>query len=129
MCPIISRRRQRFHPHHPGPKIQIPRSDPRTPPRQTLRLSHAPKNAPSYLTWYFRADTLSGMNAVEFTIQLDGGHSLSPPRDVADKLPKSGTARIIVLTNDQSDPDWQSAAYQQFLRDDGPEDEVYQALR
>ena len=69
------------------------------------------------------------MNAVEFTIELDGDPSLSLPRDVADKLPKSGTARILVLTDDHSDPGWQSAAYQQFLRDDSPEDEVYQALR
>jgi hypothetical protein len=37
-----------------------------------------------------------------------------------DSNSESGTARGIVLTDDQFDPDWQSAAYQQFLRDDGP---------
>ena len=69
------------------------------------------------------------MNAVEFTIELNGGPSLALPQDVACKLPKSGTARVIVLTDEHSDPEWQTAAYQQFLRDDGAEDEIYQTLR
>ena len=40
------------------------------------------------------------MNAVEFTIELDGGSALPLPSDIASKLPKSGTARVVVLTDD-----------------------------
>lgn len=70
------------------------------------------------------------MNAVEFTADLNGGASLSIPKDVAAQLPKTGTARVIVLTNDDSDDaEWRSAAYEQFLREDPPEDSVYDKCR
>lgn len=69
------------------------------------------------------------MNAIEFTTQLTGADSLPLPEEIAAKLPVSGTARVIVLTPD--DPDdrlWQAAAYEQFLRDDVPEDAAYESL-
>ena len=71
-----------------------------------------------------------GMNAVEFTTELSGAAVLSIPREIAARLPKSGKARIIVLTDDATDEtDWRAGAYEQFLRDDSAEDAVYDSLR
>lgn len=70
------------------------------------------------------------MKAVEFTTELNGKSVLSIPPDVAARLPKTGKARVIVLTAEQSeDAEWRQAAYQQFLREDPPEDAVYDKLR
>ena len=70
------------------------------------------------------------MNAVEFTTELKGESVLRIPSEIAARLPKSGKARIIVLTNDHSeDAEWHAAAYEQFLREDPPEDSVYDSLR
>ena len=40
------------------------------------------------------------MRAVEFTTELSGAAVLPIPREIAAQLPKSGKARIIVLTDD-----------------------------
>jgi hypothetical protein len=70
------------------------------------------------------------MNALEFTTELSGAAVLSIPRKIAAQLPKSGKARIIVLTDDATDEaDWRSGAYQQFLRDDSAEDAIYDSMR
>ena len=70
------------------------------------------------------------MHAIEFTTELSDAAVLSIPTDVAAQLPKSGKARIIVLTDDTSDDaDWQAGAYAQFLRDDSAEDAIYDTLR
>ena len=70
------------------------------------------------------------MHAIEFTTQLCGTAVLAIPSEVSSQLPKSGTARIIVLTCDASeDAEWQTGAYEQFLRDDSPEDAIYDTLR
>ena len=51
-------------------------------------------------------------------------------QDVAAQLPKTGLARVIVLTGElTSDADWHLGAYQQFLRDDAPEDAIYDSCR
>ena len=70
------------------------------------------------------------MNAVEFTTELSGAAVLPIPREIAAQLPKSGKARIIVLTDDATDEaEWRAGAYEQFLRDDSAEDAVYDSLR
>ena len=70
------------------------------------------------------------MNAVEFTAELSGSDVLSIPQEIATQLPKSGTARVILLTDALTgDAGWRAAAYQQFLRDDAPEDAIYDACR
>jgi ribonucleotide monophosphatase NagD (HAD superfamily) len=70
------------------------------------------------------------MSAIEFTTELTEKPVLSVPQDVADRLPKTGKARVIVITNGASDDaEWQAAAYEQFLHDDVPEDAVYDSLR
>ncbi len=70
------------------------------------------------------------MNAVEFTLELSGAAVLPIPREIAMRLPKSGKARIIVLTDDATDEaEWRAGAYEQFLRDDSAEDAVYDSLR
>ena len=70
------------------------------------------------------------MNAVEFTTELSGTAMLSIPREIAAQLPKSGKARIIVLTDEDTDQaQWRDGAYEQFLRDDPAEDAIYDSLR
>jgi hypothetical protein len=70
------------------------------------------------------------MNAVEFTTELSGAAVLSISREIAAQLPKSGKARVIVLTSDATgEADWRAGAYEQFLRDDSAKDAVYDALR
>ncbi len=70
------------------------------------------------------------MNAVEFTTELSGAAVLPIPREIAAKLPKSGKARVIVLTaEDSEDAEWRAATYEQFLREDPPEDGIYDSLR
>jgi len=69
------------------------------------------------------------MNAVEFTAELNESRTLQIPREVAKDLPLSGKARIILLTGEsEGDKAWRALAYQQFLRDDAPEDAVYDSL-
>jgi hypothetical protein len=70
------------------------------------------------------------MHAVEFLTELGDQPVVSIPEGVAAQLPKSGQARVIILTSD--DPDdalWRSAAYEQFLRDDAPEDSIYDSYQ
>jgi len=69
------------------------------------------------------------MNAVEFTTDLSDTPILQIPSEAAAQLPKAGKARVIVLTEEGDDAEWRSAAYEQFLRDDPPEDAIYDSLR
>ena len=70
------------------------------------------------------------MNAVEFTTELSSEPVLAIPPEIAAQLPKSGLARIIVLTaEDSDDAQWRGAAYEQFMRDDSPEDAIYDSYR
>lgn len=70
------------------------------------------------------------MNAVEFIAELGGSDMLKIPRSALDQLPKAGRARVIVLTDDTADDtEWQLGAYEQFLREDPPEDAIYETLR
>ena len=72
----------------------------------------------------------SCMKAVEFTTELSGAAVLPIPREIAAQLPKSGKARISVLTNEDTDEaQWRAAAYEPFLRDDSAEDAIYESLR
>src|SRR5688572_1798984 len=70
-----------------------------------------------------------GMHAIEFTTELGPEPILTIPKDIAAQLPKAGKARIIVLTADEEagsdDAAWQLGAYEQFMREDAPEDAVY----
>jgi hypothetical protein len=65
------------------------------------------------------------MRAVEFTIELSAKPLMEIPRDVAAQLPVSGNARVIILTSDDADEEQWLGAYEQFCRDDSPEDFVY----
>ena len=68
------------------------------------------------------------MHAVEFTTELNGD-TLRIPAGAQAQLPKTGKVRVIVLTEDAEDSEWRAASYQQFLREDPPEDSVYDSLR
>lgn len=70
------------------------------------------------------------MSAIEFMTELSDKPVLDVPEDVAERLPKAGKARVIVITNgNDDDSEWKAAAYEQFLRDDSDEDAVYDSLR
>lgn len=70
------------------------------------------------------------MNAIEFTTELSGTAVLKIPSDAAAQLPKTGKVRVILLTDaDTDDAAWRSGAYQQFMRDDPPEDSIYDTCR
>jgi len=66
------------------------------------------------------------MRAIEFTTELSRQPIVTIPDEIAAQLPKSGRARIIVLTpDDPEDAQWRSGAYEQFVREDPPDDSVY----
>jgi hypothetical protein len=70
------------------------------------------------------------MNPLEFTAELTPEPVLPIPQEIADQLPKSGQARVIVLpipvTKEvKEDAQWRAGADEQYLRDDPPEDAVY----
>ena len=72
------------------------------------------------------------MKAVEFTAELSETATLTIPPEVAVQLPKTGRARIIVLTsevNTDDDAEWRLGSYEQFLADGSPEDAIYDSLR
>ena len=66
------------------------------------------------------------MNAIEFTTELTDSSVLNIPSNIASEIPKTGRARVIVLTDDLDDKEWQLGAYQQFLREDSEEDAIYE---
>jgi hypothetical protein len=69
------------------------------------------------------------MNAVEFVTKLKGTTVLNIRSEIAAQLPKAGKARIIVLTEEPTDDEeWRATAYEQFMRDDPPEDAVYDSM-
>jgi hypothetical protein len=75
------------------------------------------------------------MNAIEFITELGPNGVLLIPQSAAGKLPKSGTARVIVLIGDTAnaeevrDTQWHDAAYHQFLSDDDSQDDIYESCR
>jgi len=75
-------------------------------------------------------DKLKPMHAIEFTTELTAARVLPIPEAAAALLPKAGKARIIVLTEELTgDAEWRLSAYQQFLREDSPEDSIYDSCR
>ena len=64
------------------------------------------------------------MKSVVFEVELHGEPFLTVPQDAAAQLPKSGHAKVIVLL-DTDDTNWRRAAYEQFMKEDAPEDSVY----
>jgi hypothetical protein len=70
------------------------------------------------------------MQAVEFTIELGANRVVTIPEEIAAQLPEGGRARVIILTGDDpEDAQWRGGAYQQFTRDDSPEDAVYDSFQ
>jgi hypothetical protein len=65
------------------------------------------------------------MAAIEFQTELTGESNLVLPPEVVAQLPKSGRATVVVLVQDAEDGEWRRAAYEQFMRDDDPQDAVY----
>ncbi len=70
------------------------------------------------------------MKAVEFTAVLGPEPVLTIPSEIAAQLPKQGNARVIILTSEDSEEaEWRMGAYEQFVREDPPEDSVYDTYR
>ena len=77
-----------------------------------------------------RSARLHDMHAIEFTTERDLEPVLKFPANVAAQLHKSDTARIIVLTGDDAeDGEWRQGSYEQFLKEDPPEDSGYDSYR
>ena len=71
----------------------------------------------------------SNMNAVEFNAELSSGGWLHIPDEAAAQLPKDGLFKVIIMPAlAADDSEWRSASYRQFLRDDAPEDSIYDSL-
>jgi hypothetical protein len=70
------------------------------------------------------------MDSIEFETVLRGESTLDLPPEVIAKLPTSGLAKVIVLVKDDAeDEQWRRMSYEQFLRDDSPEDSVYDSYQ
>ena len=70
------------------------------------------------------------MEVIEFTTELGGSQVLPIPSEAAARLPKTGKARVIVISGEDADDlEWRKHAYEQFLRDDAPEDAIYERYR
>ena len=70
------------------------------------------------------------MNAVEFATELSDAAVLQSPCAAAAQLPKAGKARVIVLTDEETDAaEWRAAACEQYVRDDAPEDALCDSCR
>jgi hypothetical protein len=66
------------------------------------------------------------MSTIEFKTELSGKPTLTLPPDVVARLPKSGTATVVLLVGDDADDEaWRRAAYEHFMKDDDAEDSVY----
>jgi hypothetical protein len=66
------------------------------------------------------------MSSIEFETELRGEPTLALPPEVIAQLPKSGRATVVVLVQeDHEDDEWRRESYEQFMKDDGPEDAVY----
>ena len=65
------------------------------------------------------------MRPIEFETELQGKPFLSIPEKVAAYLPKHGHAKVILLIEDADDVEWRKAGYEQFVKEDPPEDSVY----
>jgi hypothetical protein len=70
------------------------------------------------------------MRALAFTTERGQQPVIAIPPDVAAQLPKTGHAWIVIRTaGDPADVQWRAGAYEQFMRDDDPEDGVYDDSR
>jgi hypothetical protein len=66
------------------------------------------------------------MRPLEFTTELGDQAVIVIPEHVAAQLPKTGHARIVILpADDPDDVQWRAGAYEQFMREDAPEDAIY----
>lgn len=66
------------------------------------------------------------VKALQFETELHGKTELPIPPQIAARLPDSGKARVILLIEeDAEDAEWRQAAYERFVREDSPEDSVY----
>ena len=65
------------------------------------------------------------MKAVEFTTELSSASVLKIPKDAAVQLPKTGKARVIVLTDESDDAEWSRLTAEQFLNGYAPGDAIY----
>ena len=69
------------------------------------------------------------MPPIQFRTELTGESSLALPPEVVAKLPKAGQATVVLLVGDADDAEWRAAAYEQFMRDDDPQDAVYDSYQ
>jgi hypothetical protein len=72
----------------------------------------------------------TNMTPIEFETELRGESILPLPPDVAARLPKSGRATVVLLVQEDADDDqWRQASYEQFMKDDSPDDAIYDSYQ
>lgn len=70
------------------------------------------------------------MTPIEFTAELGKDRVVEIPQEIAAKLPQKGRVRVIIMSTDRSgDAEWRTGAYEQFVREDSPDDSVYDNYR
>jgi hypothetical protein len=70
------------------------------------------------------------MHAIEFIAELGPNRMLPIPPEAVAQLPKSGTVRVIIVPDELTeDAQWNLGAYEQFFRDDDPEDAIYDSYQ
>lgn len=72
----------------------------------------------------------TNMTSIEFQTELHGESSLPLPPEVIAQLPKTGHARVVLLVESgSSDAEWRLGAYEQFMKDDDPQDAIYDSYQ
>lgn len=67
------------------------------------------------------------MRQIQFDTELQDKAFLTVPPEIAAQLPKSGHVKVtLLLAEDLGDQEWRAAAYEQFMREDSPEDSFYE---
>ena len=66
------------------------------------------------------------MQTIEFETELQGKNSLQTPAELAAQLPPTGRAKVILFWPEVGDEkEWRPLSYEQFMREEPPEDSVY----
>ncbi len=70
------------------------------------------------------------MAPIEFEAELRGESTLPLPPEVLQRLPTSGRATVVLLVQDDlDDANWRRASYEQFMKEDPPEDAIYDSYQ
>jgi hypothetical protein len=64
----------------------------------------------------------------QFSTHLNRNETVTSPSEVAKQLPPDSEVRVVLMTGDSEEPDWDRLTAEQFLEGYAPGDEIYDAL-